>query len=560
MTSDYRYVASLMRQGGISGFFSRSLPFAEPNNLGHPPGYSILLAFIESCFGESNSAVQLTQIAADAFSVAIISLILAELISPLAAAIAGLLAAFSPQFAWNSVLLLPDSISVLPILLAIYLLVRGTQKPTWWKFAGIGVLVGISCWLRPNAMLLGLFMAAVVPLLIKQRRARGFALAVLGGVLIIILPLTIRNAIVFKRFIPLSLGAGQTLLEGIADYDEEGRFGIPRTDIGIMKQEAEQFQRPDYYHKLFNPDGVEREQLRLARGFGVIKSHPVWFAGVMLRRASSMVRLERTRLISIDPPPSHTINYSSLNPQRTITAAELAMTTDLSSQARIAYDPVTATLRLTGDESKYGPQIASSWSVVRQNTDHVFVVPVRIERGRMRISVVDRKGKVYSSSVIETHEHRGPEEQPLVAVELPFVSGASEPVHLVFSNEASDPPSPMGNIGTSELYELGDARFLWTRTPRFLVHAIQKIFLTAVMLPLAVMGIVALVVRRDYRPLIILSVVPIYFFTAQSALHTEYRYLLALNYFLLAFAAVGISWMVIGVINFVGRRSPKSRH
>src|ERR1051325_4780473 len=105
------------------------------------------------------------------------------------------------------------------------------------------------------------------------------------------------------------------MLEGIADYDTEKRFGVPRTDMGIMKQEAEIYRRPDYYGTLFNPDGVERERARLARGFGIIRSNPFWFAGVMAKRASSMLRLERSRLISLDPSVTHSVNeIKSLQP------------------------------------------------------------------------------------------------------------------------------------------------------------------------------------------------------------------------------------------------------
>src|SRR4029450_9143624 len=138
-----------------------------------------------------------------------------------------------------------------------------------------------------NAMLLTVFVAMAVPLMVRpsnsslSRSREGdnlklvgrpwrFALAVVCGTLLIVLPLTLRNAFVFHRFIPLSLGAGQTFLEGIADYDHDGRFGIPQTDMGIMKQEAEIYQRPDYYGTLFNPDGVERERARLSRGWAVI--------------------------------------------------------------------------------------------------------------------------------------------------------------------------------------------------------------------------------------------------------------------------------------------------
>src|SRR5882724_8958344 len=345
VVADYQRVAELLRAGGVSSFFSSSSPLADLNNLGHPPGYSFLIAAVYS-LKHSVAAVQFAQITADSLSAVLIFLIVAELFPLTAGVVAGLLAAFSPQFAWNSVLLLPDSISVLPILLAIYLLARGMQKPRVINFLVVGALIGLSCWLRANAMLLALFVAAAVPLLIGfgvppsggAPHKRGtpnrlqeagapwrFALAVVCGTLLIILPLTVRNAIVFHRFIPLSLGAGQTLLEGIADYDTEGKFGIPRTDVGIVKQESEIYQRPDYYGTLFNPDGVERERARLSRGFAIIRSHPFWFAGVMTKRASSMVRLERSRLVSIEPPISQSLDdLDRLEPVWIGTPAELS--------------------------------------------------------------------------------------------------------------------------------------------------------------------------------------------------------------------------------------------
>jgi len=310
VTGDYQRVAQLMRDGGLKSFFSSSSPLAELNNLGHPPGYSVLWAWLKT----SETAIQFVQVIGDALAAVFIFLIVAEVVSLGAGVIGGLLAAFSPQLAWNSVLLLPDSISVLPILVAVYLIARAAKKPRVLTFLVAGMLVGVSCWLRANAMLLPLFMAAAVLLLSRQRNAPGidargrgswrFALALVCGTLLLVLPLTIRNAIVFHRLIPLSLGAGQTLLEGIADYDQEGRFGIAPTDAGIMKQEAEEYHRPDYYGTLFGPDGVERERARLRRGFAVIRAHPFWFAGVMAQRAASMVRLERARVISMDPPVS----------------------------------------------------------------------------------------------------------------------------------------------------------------------------------------------------------------------------------------------------------------
>src|SRR6266702_6033209 len=54
VTADYQRVAQLLRQGGIASFLSSSSPLSDLNTLGHPPGYSILMAGVSSGFGESN--------------------------------------------------------------------------------------------------------------------------------------------------------------------------------------------------------------------------------------------------------------------------------------------------------------------------------------------------------------------------------------------------------------------------------------------------------------------------------------------------------------------------
>lgn len=557
VTSDYQRVAQLLKQGGVVSFLSSSSPLGDLYNLSHPPGYSIVMALVYSVFGESTTAVQFVQIIGDALGAVVIFLITAELLPVSAAIIAGVLAAFSPQFAWNSVLLLPDSVAVLPILLAVYCIARAMKNSRLVFFIAAGSLVGVSCWLRANAMLLTFFIAAAVLVLLKSKRRWRLALAVVCGTLLIVLPLTIRNAIVFHRFIPLSLGAGQTLLEGIADYDHEGSFNIPKTDIGIMRQEAEESQRPDYYGTLFRPDGVERERRRLARGFAVIRSHPLWFSGVMIRRAASMVRLERSRLVSLDPPVSHALNEASKpQPFWVNTPAELlAGGVVPSPRARAFVSPDGQVLTIAGDDSKYGDQFMSATVPVKQKTDYVFMVPIKIEQGRIKLRVRDAKGKAYSSAIVETLETKSAAEQPVNQIQLPFVATKDEQVRIVLSNEASNPPNPIAQIGATKLLELGPARFLWTRYPRFLVHGIQRIFLTAVMLPLAIIGLIWLMVLRRWGVLTILLVVPAYFFCVQSMVHTEYRYVLAVDYFMFALAGVAVS----SIINFVLTKAPALR-
>src|SRR6185312_6921969 len=159
-----------------------------------------------------------------------------------------------------------------------------------------GALIGVSVWLRANSLLLPPFLALVFLFIGKRGSRLRPTLLLLSGALLLIAPITIRNAIVFGKFIPVSLGAGQTLIEGIADYNSDGSLGLPQTDMELIRGEAETAHRPEYANSLFTPDGIERDRARLARGLAVVRAHPLWFAGVMVRRASSMLRLERTPL------------------------------------------------------------------------------------------------------------------------------------------------------------------------------------------------------------------------------------------------------------------------
>src|ERR1700730_17624931 len=130
VTADYKRVARMLKQRGVTSFLSSPPPLDDVNALlAHPPGYSILISLIYSVFGESDTALQFAQIVFDGLAAVVVFLIVAELFTIGTASIAGMLAAFSPQFAWNSVLLLPDSLAVLPILLAIYCLARAAKNP-----------------------------------------------------------------------------------------------------------------------------------------------------------------------------------------------------------------------------------------------------------------------------------------------------------------------------------------------------------------------------------------------------------------------------------------------
>ena len=556
VTEGYKHTGRLLQQGGISSFFSPNSQLNDPNHLGHPPGYSILMAVVFRLFGESDTALQIIQILADAAAAVVVFLIALSLSNPTTATIAGLLVALAPQFTYNSVLLLPDTLSVLPLLVAVYFLIRAYKRPRLLTFIITGAFVGLSCWLRANALLLAPFMAAAIPLLFERGKRMRPALALLGGSLLVIAPLTIRNYVVYDHFIPVSLGAGQTLLEGISDYDEDKSLGIPNTDMGLMKWEAEFYNRPDYYGTLFKPDGVRRERLRLRQGFAVIRSHPIWFFGVMAQRAASMLKLERVRLISLDPPVTHTLSATDETTPAWVSSPQdlLAQGTIDSNTVKVSLTPDGSLLNIQGDESRN--QLSSPPISLDEQTDYVLKLPIRIEQGRMMISVEGTGNNYqYASAIVEPLDWKTTAEQPLSIIELPFVSGSRGQARIVFANAGAKGLSPVLQIGQPQLYALGPVSFTWTRIPRAPLRLIQKLFITAVMLPLVIIGLILLIRARKLTTLVLLLVVPAYYLCVQSALHTEYRYVLAIHYLLFILVAVALyragkySWRMLKKIS-----------
>lgn len=546
VSAGYKRVAGLLNEGGLSGFFSSSSPLSNPDNLGHPPGYSILIAAVHRTMSESDTAVQLIQIFCDALAAVVLFLIIAELVSFGVATIAGSLSAFAPQFAWNSVLLLPDTLAVLPILLAIYCLTLAYQRPRLGLIITAGAMAGVSCWLRANALLLPVFLAALVFFLFNRQVRVRYSMALICGALLVLVPLTIRNAIAFRHFIPVSLGAGQTFLEGIADYDKGQRFDLPNTDLGIMNQEAEAFGRPDYRDTLFGPDGIQRERMRLSRGFTLVRSRPFWFIGVMVRRAGGMLKLERTQLVAANPPVNRSLALANAaEPVWAMQPRELLTTgTVLSSKATAIVSTDGQSLIVTGNDSAYERQFATGPLPVKMHTEYLWRIPLKLEQGRIKVGIENTERNNWeAATIVDTVEGKSALDQPIQNVELPFVAGSDQHVRLALANEGADTPAVV-HLGAVNLFQLGPASFLWTRYPRILIHGLQRIFITAVMLPLALCGIALTAMKRRWNVLGILLAVPAYYLCVQSATHTEYRYILALYHFFFAFAAVTLSWLV----------------
>jgi hypothetical protein len=128
LVRQYKDEAQRMRAGNLR-LSPDEMGSGDARLLLHPPGYSLLMAGIFSLSDDLNSAVRLVQIAGDGLAAVMVLLIAFELFNAATALIAGGLAALSPHFAFYSLWLSPDTLPVLPILCAVYLIIKTSRRP-----------------------------------------------------------------------------------------------------------------------------------------------------------------------------------------------------------------------------------------------------------------------------------------------------------------------------------------------------------------------------------------------------------------------------------------------
>jgi Dolichyl-phosphate-mannose-protein mannosyltransferase len=555
LTDRYKEEARFLVAGDLTSFVKGSKSQPDEMILTHPPGYPILMAIVYKISGNSDRALRSFQIACDAVAAVLVFLIAARLIPRGAALVAALLAAVSPQLAFRSLLILPDSLTALPILAAILLIVKAVADRSVSKMMLAGALIGISCWFRADALLLPVFLCATLILLFPRGEWRRHMLALISGAIIVIAPNTIRNALVFRSFVPVALGTGITLCQGIGDYDVEQRFGLSTTDDGTNAQEAEWAGRPDYAAELYRPDGIKRDRGRVSRALSVIRAEPAWFAGTMFRRVGTMLRYEQVPIISAEPTVLHPLEIIpdrpvvwSHSPQQFLSESQISgsATASLKQQGNVV-------LRLESDDTAKAIQLVTKPITVRPNFDYVLALPVKVQQGRASI-IVKRAAQrdVLASAALPDSLERLPYTNAFApTLQIPFVSTNHDEVELVIANVESPATRAIVDIGGAELVELGPASYLWTRYPRMLVKAIQKLFVTRYFLSLTILGVVLLAVYRRKVALAVILTPPLYYLCSHAPLHFEPRYLMPVYFFWFMLAGLALYWIGLTCLRLV---------
>jgi len=255
----------------------------------YPPGFRLWMAMIYRITGNRTAAAVLwVHMALDSLAVLLVVGIGAVAYGGRVGLVGGALAALSPLLALNGVTPSADAPTSWLVLAGVLFLVLAAKKRSIYFALGAGVFLGLASWMRVNPLLL--FVPWAIALFVSLptvRRARlALGLAVILATVVVISPVIIRNLIVFyPEVAPTGLNVGWNLLAGIGETERGPEFGAPCCDEQMIEQDRAAMKLPpDAPLALTYPDGIRRDRERGRRALAIIKSHPLWFAGVMVRR------------------------------------------------------------------------------------------------------------------------------------------------------------------------------------------------------------------------------------------------------------------------------------
>ncbi len=262
----------------------------------YPPAYPWMVAAIYRLTGERSAyAVQAVQAILDS----ILAMVLITGVAVTAygwptGLAASVFAALSPLLAMVGVAPSADAPTTWFVAGGLWLLLIAVRRSSvWWALAA-GIVLGAACWLRVNPLYLCVFWA--LPLLIfaqAQIRTRMLmAGAVVLGTAVVISPIVIRNYLVFPDFTPTGGTIGANLWEGLGETELGRSNGFMLGDDLMVEHERVKLGIPkDAPFEAMWPDGIKRERERTRESLAFIKQHPVWYAGVMLKRMWGMLKI-----------------------------------------------------------------------------------------------------------------------------------------------------------------------------------------------------------------------------------------------------------------------------
>ncbi len=250
------------------------------------PLYPYFLGALYSLFGRDLLLVRIVQSLLGALGCAWIALAGREFFSRRAGLAAGLLLACYPPAIFFDSLIQKSALDLFFLSLLLLSAAQARSRPTPVRWAGVGLALGALTLTRENALLLGAVLGAWVVLgdrRAPERTRLGWAAAFLGGLLLILSPVGVRNLVAGGELTFTTAQFGPNLFIGNSETADGGYVPLRWSHAGP------EFERRDATDlaeaalgRTLSPGEVSRYWA--VRALGFVREHPGRWLRLMLRK------------------------------------------------------------------------------------------------------------------------------------------------------------------------------------------------------------------------------------------------------------------------------------
>ena len=313
------------------------------------PLYPYLLGVLYAGVGRSLLLVRVVQACTGAASCVLLYAAARQLVSARAGLLAGLALALNASAIFAGALLQKTALELLFVCLTLWLVARlGRDRSPWLRWWVLGLTVGLLALTRENAVI---FLVPILAWAVLDREATwparvARAVCVILGVIAIVAPVAMRNALIGRAFLPTTAQLGPNLYIG-NHPGASGLYEPLRQGRGTAEFEQS--------------DAITLAEQRLGRTLSVTEASRYW--------ASEAVGFMATH-------PSEWLRQTVRKAWLLFNAAEIADTEAQESHAE--YSPV---LRLLGPITGFGLLVPlAAWGLVmwRQQWRRLWIVPMLV--------------------------------------------------------------------------------------------------------------------------------------------------------------------------------------
>ncbi len=269
-----------------------------------PPFYPVVLGFWIMVAGKSVLAIKLAQMALGAINCVLVYVLGARVLDRRVGLVAGIAAAlYGPMVYFDGELLTPV-LQIFFNLCALLLLLSAAERRSPLLFGAAGLMLGLSAITRADVLVFAVFALIWTAITLRRKCAVALTLMVLG-IALPIAPVTVRNVVVGKDFIPISWNGGINFYIGNNPDEERTRELRPGPEWDSMLAMAER-------HKQ-NPRPSEKSAFFFTESLQYIKGSPLGWAVLLVKKSVMFITAIEGRR-NLDPYANreHSSLYSIL--------------------------------------------------------------------------------------------------------------------------------------------------------------------------------------------------------------------------------------------------------